>query len=215
MKLRRSCVLLLTALAATACGGNQGTEPNDMSAEEHRRAGSEDDQAADGHDERYDPDARGTGGTGPQMANADLDYGLDVYNPTAGHHDRAERLRELAAAHRAAASALDQYEEAECGRFPTETRSTCPLLGNIAELTDVEGGVRIELVEGVRADAAADHMRCHLAFANTHGREGMPNCPLYVEGAAVGSSEGLTLTTGAGDEAVTELRRRARAHASE
>jgi hypothetical protein len=87
-------------------------------------------------------------------------------------------------------------------------------LGQVARVTDVDGGVRIELIEGANREAVADHMRCHVAYARAQGCEGMSQCSLYVEGASVGSDDALTLTTNAGPAGVTDLRRRARAHAA-
>jgi len=139
-------------------------------------------------------------------------YGLTDYNPTEGHLAQAQQHQDLAAEHRAAAEELEAYEEHECARFPSQTRASCPLLGQVASVEDVDGGVRVVLSEGANAAAVADHMRCHLAYARTQGREGMDRCPLYVEGAAVDSEGDITLTTNAGDAAVAELRRRARAH---
>ena len=210
----RSLVFLLTALTAAACGGNQGTHPDDMSAEDHRRAAGDEEQVSTAHEGEYDPDARSTVPLGSPSPTSEAWYGLDVYNPTAGHLVEAQQHEDLAAEHRAAAATLEHFEQAECAQFPAETRASCPLMGQVARVTDVDGGVRIELIEGTNRDAVADHMRCHVAYARTQGREGMSHCPLYVEGASVGSDGALTLTTNAGPAAVTDLRRRARAHAA-
>lgn len=205
---------ILAASAATlliACGGGQGTHPDDMSAEEHRRAAEREDTESERHGSQYDSDSRRP--IGAQTAQSDMFFGLSDYNPTEGHLSQAQQHEDLAAEHRAASAALEAFEEQECARFPPETRRVCPLLGHVASVEDVDGGVRIQLSEGANAAAVADHMRCHLAFARTQGREGMDHCPLYVEGATVDGEEGITVTTDAGDQAVAELRQRARAHA--
>jgi hypothetical protein len=201
----------MAALLA-ACGGSQGTNPDDMSAEEHRRAAATEEEEAAEHEAEYDPDARSTMGTANAPTSESF-YGPDLYNPTEVHLAEAQRHEDLAEEHRAAAEALEAYEEQECARFPPATRAACPLLGQLESVEDVEGGVRLRFAEGVPLDAVADHMRCHVAYARTRGREGMEHCPLYVEGAAVGTDDGaVTLTTDAGEEAVAELRARARAH---
>lgn len=214
MTLSRAFMGCLAATVAAACGGS-GTHPNDMSAEEHRRTAGEEEHDANEQDAEYDPDARTMGGGGSVTAQSQF-YALESYNPTAGHRAQAQGLRELAAEHRAAAAALEHFEERECGRFPPETRPSCPLLGQAREVTDVEGGVSIRLVDGANAAAVRDHSRCHLAFAATHGREGMDHCPLYVAGVSVGpGEEGVTLVTDQGQAAVADLRRRARTHMAE
>lgn len=201
-----SLLAICTSLLA-ACGGSQGTHPDDMSAEEHRQAAAEEDSEAAAHESEYDPNR-----AAQTTAQADMVFGLGDYNPTAGHLAIASEHEELAAEHRAAAAALETFEEEQCARFPPESRAACPLLGQVESIEDVDGGVRLSLAEGVNEPAMVEHLRCHLAFARAQGREGMDHCPLYVSGAQVRTDSGVTLTTDAGDEAVTELRRRARAH---
>ncbi len=194
-----------------ACGGAQNTEPESASAAEHRAAADEEEQAAAEHEEQFDP----TQVQQEASPSSEVWYGLDIYNPSEIHLAEAERARSLAAQHRAAAEALEAYEEQECAHFPAESRATCPLMGQLESVREVEGGVALELKEGVNDDAVADHMRCHIAFAAVQGREGMDQCPLYVEGAGVNAEGELTLTTDAGDEAVTAIRERASAHVAD
>lgn len=209
LAMRRVSGAVLFGALAVACGG-QGTHADDMSVEGHRRAAAGEEAEAAEHQARYEEATRTpSGGRG---VDPDLFYGLDVYDPAREHRREARQHRVLAEQHRAAAAALEAYEEQECARFPPETRVSCPLLGQVDSIEEVPGGVRLRFAEGVREDAVAAHMRCHLAYARSHGREGMDRCPLFVEGARVGSSDGITLTTDAGDAAVAELRRRARAH---
>lgn len=211
----RATYLVGFALAAVfplGCGGGRGTEPDDMSARDHRRAAAGDEAEADSHEAEYDPDARSTGSAAAQ--SRDIVYGLDAYDPSEPHLAAAQRLHDLAAEHQAAAASLEAFEAEECARFPAATRVVCPLLGQLSGVDDIDGGVRLRFAEGVNLEAVADHLRCHVAFARTRGREGMSHCPMYVEGARVGADGGVTLTTGAGTEAVAELRRRARAHVS-
>lgn len=205
---------ILAACAVTliaGCGGSQGTRPDDMSAEEHRHAAAREDADSQRHGSQYDADSRHN--LGPAAASPDLFYGLADYNPTEVHLARAQQHQDLANEHRAAAASLEAFEEQECARFPPRTRAACPLLGQVASVEDVPGGVRLGLSAETNAAAVADHMRCHLAYARTQGREGMDHCPLYVEGATIATSDGIVLSTDAGDAATTELRRRAHAHA--
>lgn len=208
--MKRTHLMLACAVGVAACGG-QGTHPDDMSAEGHREAAAGSEEEAAQHQSQYDPDARVMTASETTVIS-DLAYGPDVYNPTDPHLTEAQRLRDLAEAHRRAAASLEAYEAQECARFPAETRAACPLLGQVTSVEDVEGGVEIVVADGIRADAVADHMRCHVAYARTQGREGMDHCPLYVEGARVSSDGMLSLTTDGGEDAVEELRRRARAH---
>ena len=207
--MKRTVLMVASAVWFAACG--HGTQPDDMSARGHREAAAGSEAEAEQHQSQYDPDSRASVASQTTVIS-DLTYGPAVYNPTTPHLAEAQRLRDLAEDHRRAAASLEAYEALECARFPAQTRAACPLLGQVAALADVDGGVEISLADGVRADAIADHMRCHVAYARTRGREGMDRCPLYVEGASVSSEGALTLTTNAGGEAVEELRRLARAH---
>ena len=207
--IRRASDLALAIPLLLACGGGDpSTQPEHSGAAEHRQAGAGQEEEAEHHEAQYDP----TQVQQEAVPNSEFWYGLDVYNPTEIHLQQAEEARTLAEQHRAAAASLESYEEQECARFPAETRASCPILGQVATVTDVPGGVRLEVKEGVRGDAVADHMRCHVAYAATEGREDMDRCPLYVQGANVESDDAIVLTTDAGDEAVAGLRRRARLH---
>ncbi len=63
--------------------------------------------------------------------------------------------------------------QAECGDFPPDTRKVCPLLGQVGSSENIEGGVRIVLVEGANAEAVKAHVRCHLTSAAKQGFKGM------------------------------------------
>jgi hypothetical protein len=207
---RWSTRLAYLTLLAIGCGGSD-TRPEAMSAEAHRREAATDEAQAAEYERRddqrgplfQDPDSR------EDWAAA---FGPASYDPSAKHRElRSARLRDRAAAHRAAAAELERYEEAECGRFPPETRPACPLIGQVEAVVDVEGGVRLGLTEQVPVAAAAAHMRCHIAYGRSRGREGMGQCPLYLEGVEV-TVEGSTITLSAPEGAVRELRRRTHAH---
>ena len=203
---------ILTVLFA-ACGGPQGTRPEDMSAAAHREAAAREEEEAETHADRYDPSAQAPSVLVPTEANLDTFYTPEFYNPTDVHRERSVEHRALAEQHRAAATALEAFEEQECARFPPVTRAACPLLAGLEGVDEVPHGVLFRFASDAPPDAVADHMRCHVAFAWTRGHEGMNHCPLYVQGATVGKDAlGVTLTTDAGADAVAELRQRAMAH---
>jgi len=184
-----------------------------MSVAEHQRAAAAEDTKAASHEAKYDPRAReraSTPGAGDSFDS--FTYSDKTYNPTRGHLDEAEQHREHAAAHRAAAAALEQDEARECGKFSPSIRATCPLIGTVVKIEDVEGGVRIQLAESLNAQALYDHIRCHLAFAATQGFKGVSSCPLYLEGVrAVQRSDPHSVDLVADRGArVAELRERAR-----
>ena len=90
----------------------------------------------------------------------------------------------------------------------------CPLLGQVEEVDDIPGGVRVRLAKGVPRHAAAAHMRCHLAFARARKRTGMQACPLYLPGVGVElppNSDAIDLLV-ADPRDVKALRLRTRGH---
>jgi hypothetical protein len=188
------------ALLVTACG-HPGTNPGDMSAAEHRKAAEAHERASDAHADKYEP--------GALAANPDS---LELYNPTERHNTLAGRLAAIAQQHRDAAAALEAFEHQSCGALPPATRGLCPLLGQLASVSEIDAGVRLHFVAGVNVEAALALMQCHLAFAATQGRAGMDACPLYVEGvvAALGPDGTVELT--ATSTRIPELRARAATH---
>ena len=197
-----------------ACGATPGAQPDDMSADHHRQMAAEEDRKAREHDAHFDPAEQATIKTAGTDAQGDVIYAPVVYNPTEVHLKIAGKHRKHAEDHRAAAEALDKFEEQQCKSFPPETRKVCPLLGQLESVQDIDGGVRVRFSKGVNMDAATDHVLCHLAYGRTQGRQGMDSCPLYIKGVAakrVGDSNDLDLTVE--DEAsVRGLRARAATH---
>lgn len=205
-------LMVWMAAILVACAGTQGTDPDDMSAEEHEAHAGDHDSAADEHAEQHEPTATSTiSGQAPTLGQ--MMIGTDIYNPTASHHLESEQHRAIADEHRRAAEQLRAFEAEECGRFPTETRAACPLLGHLASVQDVEGGVRLTFDVNVNQEAVHAHVRCHNAFARARGRAGMDHCPMYVDGVRVEQDEsGGTLLLTSGDEAIAAVRSTARAH---
>lgn len=188
----RAIAGLTTAVAAGSCASTPpGTGPHDMSAADHRKHAMSEEALADAHEAQHDPDARSEAAMG--RPDSEFSYAVVTYNPTGHHLDDAAKHRQHGAAHREAARALEQFEEGECGNFPPETRSVCPLLGQVAAADNLPDGVRITVAEGVNQEALVAHTRCHLAFAATQGFEGMDACPLYVKGVALEAADGVLL----------------------
>lgn len=210
--------VLTAAMALLSVSGcaSDGTKPDDMSAAQHRAAAEHERSEAEQHSKEYDPHAISprdpSGGEDIIYGVDDVYWAGDVYNPTAPHRSLAEAHQDLAHAHEAAAKSLEQFEEAECKAFPASTRPSCPLLGPVASVEDIERGVRLRLSEGFAVEPVAAHVRCHFAFARTQGYEGMDACPLYLKGLRVQEGEGfIDLLLDDGDQ-IEALRSRARAH---
>jgi len=207
---------LTLALVTTAgCAAGPGTRPDDMSLGEHRAHAQHDEMQAETHKARYDPNARKSRVTSANASELGLpEYGDREYNPTAVHLGHAEKYREHAAEHRAAAHALESFEAAECKRFSSATRVECPLLDVVTRVEDIPNGVRVFLADGVWARAVADHIRCHHAFGRSRHFEHMAACPAYVPSVEVGvSPDGKSVTLSSTDQTgVRDIRARAHAH---
>ena len=198
------------------CAGTSGARPDDMSAQAHRREATTHDTQAQDHAAQYDPNATRVRTLGGARRGTDADFGENVYNPTDTHRHAAERHRQHAEDHRSAAAELERFEEAECGSFPASTRPLCPLLGQVASTEPIPQGVRIHLSDESNVAAIEAHARCHLAFARTRGRQGMAECPLYVEGARMGRADAGAIEIVADDPSAAEqIRQRTETHVVE
>lgn len=187
----------IVLLLASGCGltGN-GTDPADMSAAEHREVAHrlyEESRGHEGRDDSKESAARRpvrgrliTPDYGPYRPG-DFDYWWDggSYDPTVRRLERADEQERRARDHLRAAKKLEGFEEAQCRSFPPEIRSYCPLQGQVVSASNIPNGVRVSFAEGVNMNAVIAHMRCHMAFALAQGREGMDECPLYLEGIEV------------------------------
>ena len=180
--------LILFALASlllASCASQKaaGTEPDDMSVEEHQAAAAEEEEKAQDHREKYDPNAKeqktriDPSGDPSQVGQ----YETTTYNPTKSHLEEAKKHERHAEQHEKAAKALLDFEQKQCAKFPDETRANCPLMGQVEGVEDVNKGAKLSIADGVSLDAITDHMRCHFAFARTEGYDGMETCPLYLE----------------------------------
>ncbi len=219
VKRRIEKFMVLAAVAAFAailgaCGANPGTKPEDMGATDHRKHAAKEDQLAKEHQGQYNPKSQRT--SGADVGGDTFSFPVTSYNPTKSHLADADQHRRHAAAHRDAADALENFEQASCGEFPPQTRKVCPLISQVASVSDIAGGVRIQFEASVNSEAALAHVRCHRAFAATRGfaGKGMDSCPMYVKGVLIepGPSKGSVDMTVADDKLVEDLRARAAAH---
>lgn len=209
---------ILALLVVAGCASNPGAHPDDMSAAEHRAHAGQQESQSDAHAGRYEPNARDARRSPIRVSGTSglalPDYEDSEYNPTAVHLGHAEEQREHAAEHRAAAKALESFEEAECKRFRPATRAVCPLLSVVKDVQNIPNGARVVVASGISAQAVADHIRCHHAFGRSQHYEHMAACPSYVPGLEVAvakDGESVVLTSATAPE-VEQIRSRARAH---
>lgn len=176
-----------------ACGGAQSPEDQHLTADEYDEQAQREDEAADDHE--------------AQMRGA-VFYGEDIYNPSDAHACEAHQHRERAQICREIADRLRAFEEAECARFPADSRASCPLLLDLESVENIEGGVRLTFSNTREIEPIIDHLRCHIAFAAAQGTEGIDSCALYVPGSRVEVNLNVVDLTTTEGEYVEELRRR-------
>lgn len=216
MKYRESIWAVAIAgatIVVAACASNPGTEPEDMSAADHRNAAEQEEREAKEHQGKYNTKARRT--SGADVGGGDtFSFPMTSYNPTTHHLESADKHRRHAHAHREAAATLENWEEQECGDFPPETRKACPLIGHVESVEDIAGGVRIKFAASVNIDAAIAHVKCHRAFAGVQGFKGMDSCPMYVKKVTVKADPKARTVDFIVDDPdlVDDLRARAAAH---
>jgi hypothetical protein len=228
-----STVTIIPSLffAITACGGNQGTQPHDMSQVQHEQAAQQEEQAAGGHADQHDPGAtevtKECGGRGACWTSRS--------NPTAQHKEDAEKHRELAAQHRAASAALAQAEASACVGIDDEDRDMSPFYhredissvkplevygpGSGKQRTIKTTGATIvfRAVPGLTAEWLQREVDCHIARASSmgHNMTEMSYCPLMLKGvtAKVSSAgNGFAVEVSSDDSATAkEILRRAQA----
>lgn len=215
--------VLAVLVLGSSCGPYRaGTDPDAMSETAHRERAESLRRQAHGRQRRHDPSEvrrsetthggyGGLLGGGTAGATHPSPPG-QVMDPGARNVRAAQRLRELAREHEAAADELAAFEARECADVGPDDRAGCPLLGSVGAVTAIEGGVMVELEEDADREAVLERARCHVAFGRRRGRAGMPSCPLYVEGARVELEGDHLLITTDVSAAVDELRQRAAAH---
>ena len=193
--------LAVVALAACASRG-EGTNPEDMSAAEHRRAAASEGDEARQHEARYDPGV--PGGDLPGSPGW-LASGPRHLGQSAAHEAHARQ-------HREAAEALERSEAAECGSVPAASRAACPFEGRVTAMDELPDGVRLHLADPATVGALVARARCHIAYSRTQGAHDVASCPLYAPGADVrASADGTALEITSSDaQRVEEIKRRAR-----
>jgi hypothetical protein len=183
-----------------------------MSAKSHEEAAADEAAKAEKHEAKYDPNA--PHGIGAEVA-AGSDFGFEgtEFNPTEVHNTQAKKHRRHADAHLAAATELKRAEAEACESIAPDSRSWCPLLGPVAASENTPNGVRITIREGTNMEEMVTRIRCHVAYGNTQGREGMDRCPLYVPDVQVKQSgpDTIELST-KGKANVRELQERVADH---
>jgi hypothetical protein len=205
---------LLAGFLGVACSRHE-VRPDAMSASEHRATAAEERRKAELQEAHvandspaYDPLSPGRV---PELyLNPDATQG--VTNPRL---DRADRLEQRAQAHEQAAATLEQTAEMACKDVPRPKGRTCPLLGPIKDVTDVEHGVRIELGGRANTYDALPLMRCHYAHARAHGWQAGKDCAIYMPGVEfrdTGDPRTLEII-GKDDQTAAELRKHVRAGA--
>ena len=210
--------LLHVALTLGASGlilggcAHDHVRPDDMSASAHRERAQEEYAKADRDLMKYDPYARAYERAGSQrIASGDATYA--TYNPTDFYRTDAQKKTKHAQEHLAAAAELERFTHQACKPFSPTVKTACPVLGPVASVEDIGGGVRVHLQPGAPVDAVMAHMRCHLAYAREQGWQPAPDCPLYLRGVDIRrSDDGQAIELTAKDgKTIDELRRRAHA----
>ncbi len=201
------------ALAAACAASPAAVKPDEMSAGAHRQEAARERMLAEEDYARYQPRASAPIPQVPQPDGPRM-YPLDLYryNPTERAIGEAEQHLRHAREHEAAARALEQYEEADCGRLPPKVRAACPVLGPVQSVEELPDGVRIHLPPGAPRDTVLAHMRCHLAFARARGFGGVADCPLYMRGVeiAAGADAGAIELRSGDAETARQIRLRSR-----
>jgi hypothetical protein len=190
MPARLALVVLFAAACATTSTSSK-TDPNELSAAEHRQEAARERARAEDAYARWEPGSRvPLPGAPIGLSDAPRMYPIDLYpyNPTDRALADAERHMRHAREHEAAATALEGFEDAECRDFAPKMRAACPMLGPIAALEDRADGVHFVFAAGAPIEAIVAHMRCHLAFARARGFTDAGDCPLYMRGVEIATS---------------------------
>jgi len=210
----RLSLMAMISSVLLGCASTPGARPEDMSAQSHEEEATQHAAESELHEAKYDPNARGT--SPDAVYESDFGFEATAFNPTEAHNFQAKKHRKHADDHLAAAAELRRAEEDACKSIAPETRSWCPLLGPVVAAENTPNGVRITVREGTDVDALIARVRCHVAFANTQGREGMDRCPLYVRGVQVNQSGPSSIELSVeGKSSIRELQERVADHIGE
>jgi len=200
-----------------------------MSSAQHTAMAQSEEQQGDAHAAQHDPSA-----AAPSQTCGRGGCWTSVANPTEKHQADAQRHRELAAKHRAAAASLSQAEAQSCSGLSNEDRDMSPFshrediasaraldeqtqVGKSLTKKQVGATVVFRAVPGMTAEWLQRVVDCHVARASAMGHQ-MPEmdyCPLMLKGvSAKVSSEGggFAVSIRSQDDATSkEVLQRARA----
>jgi hypothetical protein len=202
MLTRRLALVLPLALGACAARVPH-TQPEDMSAAEHRREAAHHEAQAELAARRIEQRDHAP----PRSPGASYTYYWDT-----------ERWREQVEGeeHLAAAQALEREYTFACALVSEEEQARSPIDRSIDRVVHIDGAVLIHLDASAGAPAPLLHrLRCHRARMAFYGLDEMQECPLGVPGLAVhvrATATGVDVTLTARDPAaLAEVERRARA----
>ncbi len=205
--------VVVVAILVAACTA-PGTQPHDMSTSGHERAAREEEALA---------------------SSAETDCTASpCWTVTDEARQDAQRHRELAAEHRAAAAALAEAEAGACIGLDEDTRDESPFMhrADIASVDELTEEVRVgrsvmrriagativfRAVRGMTAEWLQRVVDCHLArnAALGHDVPEMPYCPLVprdVTAHVRSTGSGFAVDVRSGDHtSAAEVLRRARA----
>jgi hypothetical protein len=231
---------VLFATCAAACAGTPGAQPHDMSATQHEAMAAKAEQGAALHQAQYNPEASETvercGRGGRNFTHGGGVEGAcwsSTRNPTTEHLEQADKLRKIAADHRAASQALRDAEARVCAGLADEDRdispfvhkediaSVEPLYANVmsgkGQYARMEGAViTFRALPGMSAPWLQRLVDCHLARNAALGHEvpEMPYCPLVPRGVTATvtpTSTGFAVAVRSDDvDTANEVLRRAR-----
>ncbi len=208
--LGQGTLALLACLGAAACARQQA-RPDTMSAPQLRAVAAEERQRAEQEEEQLATDSPGRDPLSPGHV-PELDLSPDSAPPDP-RLDQVVTLEQEARAHEQAATALEHRVDVACKDVTRPQTRTCPLLGPITAVTNVEHGVRIRLGEGTDASEALPLMRCHYAFERAYGWQAGKDCALYMPGVEFrGTGDPHTIDiVGRDEQTAGELRKQVRA----
>lgn len=205
-------VYLLAPLLCGVAACTRHVRPDEMSAAEHRRQAELELAAATATTKKIER-TESAPASGPTRGGPDVSGGdFSNYDPTTYYVIQAERHRGHAIEHEHAAAELVAFEDAECKALSPQVRASCPFMGPVRKVEQIDRGVRLYLAQGAPIAAVTAHMRCHQAFARTRGYA-VSECPLMLRGASIGlSPDGNAIDFVSDDRKVTSaLRKRAEA----
>jgi hypothetical protein len=194
-------IALPLTLTAFACATTSGTDPHDMSAQQHEAAAVQEESQTAEHSAQHDPNA--VAATESCTVGRGRVCWTDSSNPTAEHKTMADEHHALAAKHRSASQALKDAEASACAGISDEDRDMSPFahradIQSVSQLSedaastsraklkrDAGATIVFRAAPGLTAEWLQRIVDCHLArnAAVGHGMSEMGYCPLVPRGA--------------------------------